>query len=361
MRGTLLGTASLTKRGIATLYNESAPLPVAAADAIYAVYSGDTNFSGSQASATETVDQAATSTTLTASTNPGVAGADATFTAVVTGLAPHWSGNGGQTAPPTGTVTFTVNGTAVPAGSVTFVGQSGASAIYTYTVPASSLTGTPNTVTATYSGGANYQASSSRTLHYQVLSAADAGSGTIIAGSAASPLSLRGGQTFSINYSSTATTPPTSNTVTYTDADKGISLTGTITSVVFSADGKEAEITGTGTNTNGTTTTPVNFTMLVNANGGSFRNPNFEISIVGNSAVTGPTGAGFEYHRSDALAAGNTITISQTGSTATISSNGGPSGAHDHVLESWPEGRGGSGRFNSHFGGFGTEFHGRRR
>ena len=303
--GTSLGSATVTKRGTATLYNESTPLPVDATDAIYAVYSGDTNFGGSQASATETVNPASTYTVVSASPNPGVAGATVTFTATVSGAAPHWA-NHGTTAPPTGTVTFTVNGTAVPAGSVTFVGDSGNSAIYTYTALTSSLTATPNTVTATYGGDGNYLASSSHTLNYQVVS--DAGSGTIVAGSATSPLSLRGGQTFSINYSSA--TPTTPDTVTYVDTANGINLTGSITSVVFSANGKQAEISGTGTN--GSAATPVNFTLFVSTEGGGWsRKPNFSISIVGNTAVTGLTGSGFEYQQSEALASGNTVTITQ--------------------------------------------------
>jgi hypothetical protein len=347
--GTSLGSATVTKRGTATLYNESAPLPVGAVDAIYAVYTGDSNFGGSQATETETVTAASTHTALSASTNPGVAGANVTITAVVSGVASHWANQGGQTTPPTGTVAFTVNGTAVPAASVTFVGDSGNSAIYTYTTASSSLTATPNTITATYGGDANYLASSSHTLNYQVLSDADAGSGTIAAGSAASPLNLRGGQTLSINYSSTTTTPATPDTVTYVDRANGIDLAGNIASVVFSSNGKQAEISGTGTNTSGSTTTSVDFTLLVSAGGGHWSwMPNVDISIVGNTPVSGSTGTGFEYHRTGSLAAGNTISISQTGSTATIPARGQLpggelpggrlNGAYDQVLQSWPGG-----------------------
>jgi hypothetical protein len=355
--GTLLGSANVTQRGTAVLYNESAPLPVAAMDTIYAVYSGDANFSGSQASVIETVNPAATHTVVSASPNPGVAGADVTFTAVVSGAAPGWANNGGQIAPPTGTVTFTVDGTAVPAGSVTFVGDSGMSAIYTYTTSASSLTAGANTVSVTYGGDANYLASTSRTLNYQVVSAANAGSGTITAGSAASPLSLRGGPTFSISYDSNSPTPATSNTVTYVDNAAGINLSGTITTVVFSADGHEAEISGTGTNTTGSgataVTTDVNFTLFVSNKGHGWRsNPNFSISIVGNTAVSGSTGTGFDYNHSGSLASGNTVMISETGSAATIPPGGGLPGAHDHVLESWPGG--------GYGGGYGRRGHGRR-
>ena len=264
--GTSLGSATVTKRGTATLYQESTPLPVGATDAIYAVYSGDPNFSGSQANGTETVNPASTTTVVSASPNPGVAGANVTFTATVSGTAPNWANNGGTTVPPTGTVTFTVNGAAVPAGS------------------------------------------------------------------AASPLSLRGGQTFSVNYSSA--TPTTPDTVAYVDTANGINLVGSITSVVFSANGEQAEISGTGTN--GVAATPVNFTMFVSTEGGGWsRKPDFSTSIVANAAVSGLIGTGFEYQQSGVLASGNTVTIDQTGSTATIPTGGPIRRAHHHVLTSW--------------------------
>jgi hypothetical protein len=365
--GTSLGSATVTKRGTATLYSESTPLPVGATDAIYAVYSGDTNFGGSQTSLTETVNAASTHTVVSASSNPGVAGQTVTFTAIVSGAAPHWANDGGTTATPTGTVTFTVNGTAVSPSSVSFVGDSGNSAIYTYTTPTSSLTATPNTITASYGGDANYLASSSHTLSYQVVSAASAGSGTIAAGSAASPLSLRGGPTFSINYNSATDTPTAPGTVTYVDTANGINLTGNIASVVFSANGKQAEISGTGTN--GSADTPVNFTLFVsNQSGGWSWKPQFSISIVGNTPVAALTGTGLDYQRSEALASGNTVTISQTGSTATIPFDGGLTAAHDQFLKSWSgDGAGsngvgsdGDGSARGGFGGFGIRHHGPR-
>jgi hypothetical protein len=342
--GTPLGSATVNQRGTAVLSTESSPLPVGSADTIYAVYSGDSNFGGSQASTTATVDPAATHTTVYASPNPGVAGGNVTFTAIVSGAAPHGDDNGGQTAPPTGTVTFTVNGTAVPATSVTFVGDSGNDAIYTFTTSTSSLTGTPNTVTASYAGDSNYLASSSRTLNYQVVSAAGAGTGTITAGSSASPLTLRGGQTFSINYSNTSsgsTTVAPGNTVTYVDSAKGVNLAGTITSVVFSSNGKQAEISGTGTNTDGSTTTPVNFTMEVSTGGGWFDKSSVGISIVGSTAVSGATGTGFLYNNAGALASGSAVTINETGSTAKLPADGGLPGAHDEVLKRWTRDGGG--------------------
>jgi hypothetical protein len=374
--GTLLGTANLNQRGVAVLSNESAPLPVTTGgttDTILAVYSGDSNFSGSQASAVETVNPASTRTVVYASPNPGVAGASETFTAIVTGVAPRSGDNGGQITPPTGTVTFTVNGTQVPSGSVTFVGDSGNSAVYTYTT--SSLTAGSNSVSASYGGDGNYLASSSQTVNFQVVAAGDAGSGTVTAGSSTSPLSLRGGQTFSISYDSSSSTP---GTVTYTDTSNGnnINLTGTISQVVFSSNGDEAEITGTGTNTSGSgasaTTTDVNFTLFVSTQtSGWWRRPNFSISIVGSDSQSGLTGTGLNYNHSGSLASGNTVTIDQTGtSTATIPPEGGLPGAHDEVFGAWPGegwgeggggGRGFGGGFGHNFGAsFGRFWHARR-
>ena len=64
--------------------------------------------------------------------------------------------------------------------------------------------------------------------------------------------------------------------ITYVDSAQGINLTSTtITSVVFSSNGYQAEITGTGnnvtTNSSGTTvTTPVTFTLVVSSGSGQW-------------------------------------------------------------------------------------------
>jgi hypothetical protein len=173
---TPLGTANVTQLGTAVLYNESAPLPIGAKDTILAVYSGDSNFSGSQGSVIETVNPAMTRTVVYASSHRGTVGVEVTFTAVVTGTAPGWANNGGYTPPPTGTLSFTVNGATVPSSSVILVASSGDSAIYTYTVSVSSLTQGVNTVIATYDGDSNYLASTSRILAYRLSAYAARGS-----------------------------------------------------------------------------------------------------------------------------------------------------------------------------------------
>jgi hypothetical protein len=70
---------------------------------ITATYSGDGNFNPSNGSFIESINLAATTTTLAASPNPSVAGQAVTFTATV-------SGNGGT---PTGAVTFFADGTSI--------------------------------------------------------------------------------------------------------------------------------------------------------------------------------------------------------------------------------------------------------
>ncbi|MGO9111358.1 MAG: Ig-like domain repeat protein [Thermoguttaceae bacterium] len=360
----LLGSANVTQRGAAILDSESSPLPVGSGETITAEYYGSSSFSSSQGTATVTVNPAATHTVIYASPNPGVVGASVTFTAIVSGAALHWANNGGTITPPAGTVNFTVEG-GVPA-SATFVGDSGSSAIYTYTTSFS--TAGSNSVSATFTPAApaapateaNYEASSSQTLNYQIVSAANAGTGTITAAGSTtgSSASLKSGQTFTINFSSTSTT----NMVTYVDSANGINLAGRIASVVFSSNGDEAEISGTGTNTDGSTTTPVNFTLFVNTDAGWSGKSVVSISIVGNTTVT--AGTGFEYSKSGVLASGSTVTISETGSTATIPPGGGLPGAHDRVLQSWPgdDGGSGGGRFAGRgFGGSSFGHHGRRR
>ena len=79
----------------------------AGSHAITAVYLGDTNFVTSSSSVlAQTVDPAASSTTLTSGTNPSVAGQSVTFTAVTTAAAP---GSG----TPTGNVEFLDGGTPI--------------------------------------------------------------------------------------------------------------------------------------------------------------------------------------------------------------------------------------------------------
>jgi large repetitive protein len=115
------------------------------AHTIAVAYSGDTNFLSSTGTLAQGVGQANTSTTLTSSINPSVYGQPVTLTATV---APSGVGSG----TPTGSVTFTVDGTS----TVANLSPTGVA-----TLTLTTLTGgTNHTITASYSGDNNFFTSS---------------------------------------------------------------------------------------------------------------------------------------------------------------------------------------------------------
>jgi hypothetical protein len=115
---------------------------------IIAVYSGDTNFTSSIGSLSQSVNKANTTTALTASTNPASSTTTTvTFTAVVKAVAP-----GAGTPPNADTVTFK-NGNAT-LGTVTLSGGQA-----TYSTKFSTV-GTYS-ITAVYNGDSNYNGSTS--------------------------------------------------------------------------------------------------------------------------------------------------------------------------------------------------------
>ena len=113
---------------------------------IVATYNGDPNFSGSSGSFSETVNAGTTTTTTVTSSpnNPSTFGQTVTFTATV-------SGGGGT---PTGTVTFTIDGTA--GSPINLVGGAASTSTSTLTVA-----GSPHIITAAYSGDATFSGSTS--------------------------------------------------------------------------------------------------------------------------------------------------------------------------------------------------------
>ncbi len=123
---------------------------------ITAAYSsGDNNFSGSNGSATQVVNQAMTTTgALTSSLNPAVSTQVVTFTVTVT---PQYLG----TTLPTGTVTFYVNGAAISPSctGVTLTPSSGRAQCSTNLLPS----GLSLPITATYSGDMNFITSTTST------------------------------------------------------------------------------------------------------------------------------------------------------------------------------------------------------
>ena len=111
---------------------------------VTATYNGSVNFAGSSGSDTQLVNQASTSTTVTTSPDPSLAGQPVTITATVTADSP-----GAGIA--TGNVNFVIDGgVPVPA---TLSG--GTASITTSTLSAGS-----HTITATYGGDANFTGSS---------------------------------------------------------------------------------------------------------------------------------------------------------------------------------------------------------
>jgi hypothetical protein len=136
-----------TVLGTGTLSGGSASFTIPAlkvgTDAITAVYSGDSNFTGSTSKAVkQVVNKATTTTTLTSSQNPSNFGQSVTFTANVT---PQFSGT------VKGSVTFYDGATALKT-----VALSGGVSKFT----TSTLTSGSHSITATYNGNANFDGSS---------------------------------------------------------------------------------------------------------------------------------------------------------------------------------------------------------
>jgi hypothetical protein len=148
---TLLGTAALN--GGQAIFTTSTLL--VGAHSITARYTDTSGYfyKSTSAAVVETVNPAATSTTLTSSANPGITGQPITFTATVTGPGP---------TPPTGTVTFFDAGK--PIGSATL---SGGKASLTLTT----LSAATHSIKAVYSGDTNYLTSTSTSLSEVVNSA----------------------------------------------------------------------------------------------------------------------------------------------------------------------------------------------
>ncbi len=124
----------------------STPLLGAGSHIITASYSGDSNFTGSTGSVTQMVKQVPTTTSLSSSQDPSALGAQVTYTATI------------SPAPDGGTVTFTDGGTAITGCGSQPAGSGTATCTLTYTAPGS------HTIAASYSGDANFTASTSPPL-----------------------------------------------------------------------------------------------------------------------------------------------------------------------------------------------------
>jgi hypothetical protein len=159
-----LGSVPLAADGTAVFTDRFAQ---AGAHAVSAVYSGDGNFTTSTSPAvTETVNPAAATIALGASSDPGIAGELVTFTATVTAAMPG-------TGTPTGTVTFR-DGDAV-LGTATIAAGGMASFTTRFAAPGS------HAITADYSGDSQF-GSSSQTVTEQVSVAARQATTTSLVG-----------------------------------------------------------------------------------------------------------------------------------------------------------------------------------
>jgi hypothetical protein len=140
-----LGTGTLNFAGIAKLVVSSLSVGT---HSITASYGGDTHFLASASSKlTQTVNQAASTTTLTSSKNPSKFGQPVTFTATV---------KSATSGTPTGTVTFKDGAATLGMGTLNSSGSA------MFTTP--TLSKRTHSITAAYSGDANFTGSTSATL-----------------------------------------------------------------------------------------------------------------------------------------------------------------------------------------------------
>jgi hypothetical protein len=159
---TVLGQVSLSTTSSTVTLSLPTGLPSSLSPGPYtitAVYSGDSNFTGSTSpGVNRTLEQFATATKLTTSVNPVVTGQPVTLTATV--ISSRGSLTTNLTAGPTGTVTFydgaTMLGTAAQALNSAGVAQ--------LTLPSGFATGGPHSLKAVYSGDPTYATSSGTVL-----------------------------------------------------------------------------------------------------------------------------------------------------------------------------------------------------
>jgi len=143
--GTTIGTGTLS--GVQATFSTSTL--TGGTHSITAVYSGDTNYSGSTSTVlSQTVNQAPTTTSVLSDSNPSIYGSSVTFTATV------------SPSTATGTVTFmddtTVLGTGILSGGVTIFSTSALAG------------GVHSSITAEYGGDTNFTASTSSVLSQTV-------------------------------------------------------------------------------------------------------------------------------------------------------------------------------------------------
>ena len=145
-----LGSATLNTGGVATFTTSS--LTAGIHPALSAAYQGDANYlAGASNAYSHTVDQAATTTMLSAAPNPSVYGQTVTFSATVTAAY----------SVPVGTVTFYDDAVSLGSGTLN---AGGVARLTTSSLSA----GIHPALTAAYEGGANYLASASSAYSHTV-------------------------------------------------------------------------------------------------------------------------------------------------------------------------------------------------
>jgi hypothetical protein len=204
---TVLGTGTLSG-GTATLTTSGLGAGV---HSITAIYGGDANFASSTSPVLmQTVNKAASSTSVVSSNSASNRGAAVTFTATVTSSA---------ASIPTGTVTFQDGATTLGTGTL-----SGGTATFT----TSGLGTGAHSITAIYGGDANFTGSTSPILTETIGKAVS----SIAVGSSNNPSNIG----TAVTFTATVTSP----------------VTGTLTGTVTFQDG--ASVLGTGTLSGGTAT-----------------------------------------------------------------------------------------------------------
>src|SRR5438552_2702370 len=305
--GTLSGgTATFTTSGLGT-----------GTHSITGIYGGDANFTGSTSPIlTQTISKAASSTAVVSSNNPAIIGTAVTLTASVT-------------SPVTGTLT----------GTVTF--QDGTSALGTGTLSGgaatfitSGLTAGTHSITAVYSGDANFAGGTSPVLMQTVNRVA---SSTSVA-SSNNPSIFGSAVTFTATVTSSATSIPT-GTVTFQDGAATLgtgmlsggnatlatsALVGGVHSItaVYGGDASFASSTSPGLTQ--TVNKAASSTAVVSSNSASNRGAAVTFTATVTSSATGtPTGT---VTFQDATTTLGTGTLS--GGTATFTTSGLGTGTH---------------------------------
>src|SRR6266566_128044 len=197
---TVTSSATGTPTGTGTLSGGTATFTTsgltAGTHSITAIYGGDANFAGSTSPVlTQTVNKAASSTSVVSSNSPSNRGAAVTFTASVTSSA---------TGTPTGTVTFQDGASALGTGTL-----SGGTATFT----TSALTAGTHSITAIYGGDANFTGSTSPILTQTINQTA---SSSAVVTSSNNPSIIGTAVTFTASVTSPGTGTLSGGTATFT-------------------------------------------------------------------------------------------------------------------------------------------------